>query len=731
MGRLVPADDLPAAKAPSRLVPPEDQPTPDEMPLGDAVSSVIGQGAWTLPALLGFKHANAQAFEQAIRNPMNDPRPFWTRYQEGVPGQQKADDAAVQRLGPWGSGIAKGLAMAPSLALVPQAAPEAGASLAARAGLGALNAGAQGSVVGLADSRENTVVGRIADAAKSAALAAPMGLLAPAPAAGTLSRAELDAAAGVKPAPSRSAQLAEDEAFKSAAGTSAKARRLEYSAENANRPNEIGRFVLDKGLISPTTQPKELHAASQSGLQRTIGALDSAAQQASERAAVPGTPNSSVGFSELMGNEGKQLLDSLAGDATKETTTTELGAGARLVTQHPGGQPLQGAAADKLHGDLLKIANKYTPRKQALADLRAIVRRYDPDGETGLADALEHEVNTGWFAGLSDLGGIVKKAVVSSKEELADAGMTGAERKALLSELQGAAKGYSNIRITPREAWEIRKQLDDSARGWAGTGDPSKSAITSYLNRLRGAVSERLGNAMEASGVGEQWRTANREFGLWSDLEDLTRRAVADEGNRRAGLLETIGLAGGGGASAAMALSHPVAALTTAAAGLAPHLLRKYGSQTAATMLDRTPGALQSLVPEGVDAIASGARRSLPVVSLPTYGEPLFTGLRAAASGSAPEDRAATGAPATGFYGQTKGRPDGGGSAQREPSTDVRGPQRPVPLETMASHVPAIAQAAQEGGKDAAAVAHHTAAQQSPQYRQIMRVVGSGKKEVK
>lgn len=531
----------------------------------------VARGGWALPGLLGLDYETAVGAEFAIRDPQNLAdrgmgfRDRFAFYRDA----ERERSRRGEEENPIRTGLGIGVGSAPSVAIIPQAKAAEGASLGARAATSAFNTGAQSALV------EGGVTGGLPpeERAKRVGIAAVagagLGALAPVP-SHVPTQTQIDAAAGVPAVPgsvrSWLKKKAEEEAFKSAAAGNAKSEMARVNRENPARANEVGRFLLDENLIgSNTAQPDDIFRAAQALAAREAEGLDAAAAQASHVA--ERVPSASVDLADVVRGPGRAAIRELADD------------------------PFQPAAAEQVTGHIKRLANKYANREALIADFQKAVGEsgLDDDVAESLMDDLTLAAKT-YLPGIDDVG---PKAAKAGRVAAREGELSKPEAALVQAYLASVAEKYQSARITPAEAWTVRKQLDTLIRGNSKALDPDRNVASGAMNDFRRDLSTRLGTAMDEAKVGSAWREGNRRFGLAADARDVAEVGRSSVANRGFGLSEQLGTGFGGaiGGAAAGWAGGPVGMV---AGGLAGHAVRKYGSATAARTLDRLSKALQA-----------------------------------------------------------------------------------------------------------------------------------------
>lgn len=251
----------------------------------------------------------------------------------------------------------------------------------------------------------------------------------------------------------------------------------------------------------------------------------------------------------------------------------------------------------------------------------------------------------------------------------------------------------------------------------AGSKDPLLNPTKEALSDVRGIFSDEVAKQIDAAGGSSPaWALLRDKYHVAAQAMKLASKAVAtNEGASKGRLFQMLAGTLGVGTTAG---GHPEVGLPILAAEGAHSAWKQFGPAVQATRLSLAAGAPGAVQAVG-RAAASGALPEEAGAVASTLGGRLPFGL--------PPRLAAASVPleSQGEGGQQDRSGYQGANAHHGDEGNTSGPQRPVPLELMASHVPLLGQA---GSKDAMAAAHNQLAQTSERYRRIMRAVGSKEK---
>jgi hypothetical protein len=91
-------------------------------------------------------------------------------------------------------------------------------------------------------------------------------------------------------------------------------------------------------------------------------------------------------------------------------------------------------------------------------------------------------------------------------------------------------------KITPRQLWQLRENIDDLIRGPKGNLDPDATWYRKGLHDFRWKVADELADSVDRAGLAsKEWKGLNRDYHLASEAQKLSDR-VLDLDVRRAGL---------------------------------------------------------------------------------------------------------------------------------------------------------------------------------------------------
>lgn len=185
------ADATPVEDAPDETPPPPK--VPEKRGIGETVLSGIGRGAWSIPGLVGLDHAKAQAiYEYVKRKASGEPADL-----ASLEAAQREGERAREKDRPIVTGLSIGAGAIPSMLVMPQSAPAAGAGLAARSIAGGTTAAAQAAATEAGVTADLPWTERLKRMGIAAGFAAPIGALAPGAPTGLTQKA-IDAVATPK-----------------------------------------------------------------------------------------------------------------------------------------------------------------------------------------------------------------------------------------------------------------------------------------------------------------------------------------------------------------------------------------------------------------------------------------------------------------------------------------------------------------------------------------------------
>ena len=231
-------------------------------------AAALGRGA-AQGATLGLGERIQGAIQAALPVP-GDPSAYGERYQRQLKGAQAEDDKA-KAAHPWlytGGNIAG--AAAPTV-LLPAAKAAQGAGIAAKMGIGALNAAPVGAVMAGAESRDPTLTGKLEDAGLGAAGGALVGGAVP-----LLGKA-------ISAAGQKMGKGADWAALRSSFVDRTGFRKVFGREPDPNDIHDLGQFVLKSGI--PMHSPQAMVEGANGLLSASGQAIGDAAKQAAANGA--------------------------------------------------------------------------------------------------------------------------------------------------------------------------------------------------------------------------------------------------------------------------------------------------------------------------------------------------------------------------------------------------------------------------------------------------------------
>jgi hypothetical protein len=227
-------------------------------------------------------------------------------------------------------------------------------------------------------------------------------------------------------------------------------------------------------------------------------------------------------------------------------------------------------------------------RKQVeeLIDLRRIdPRRAELGGSVlaGTADAIKahmREIGLGGVAG--EIDNIVSGATrFKGAAQFAKLGKAFDRAERTVGE---HAARYGTPSMSYEELWKLQQRVGKDVKSWAQNGDPR---LTAY-QQLYGTLKTQIAEQAERTGLGEQFKEANRLYSDWKAIHKVsTERESFASGNRKFSLTDTI--ASTGGASLGSVLGGGLgAAVGSLTAGAGNRFIRSAaGDRMAATLANR------------------------------------------------------------------------------------------------------------------------------------------------